>query len=217
MLPSVLAQEYYNSGNAAANGVSWALALAGVGLCIFVLYDALRRPDWVWPASGQSKTLWTVLGIVGIFPGCCCGLVGVIIGAVYLASIRSKLDAVQNSGGYGGGPGYGPPPGPGGYGPPPGPSGYNPPQGYNPPSGSPGFGPPPGSPGYGPPPGSPGTSFPPPGGPGTSYPPPSAPGTSYPPPPPGPGTSYPPPAGPGSSPPPSDGPPDAGWPPNPPR
>jgi hypothetical protein len=208
MLLIVLAQEYnYDyEFSPALTGLDWGLRLVGVGLCIFVLVDATRRPDWVWPATGQSKALWITLGVLGIFPGCCCGLAGGAIGAVYLAAIRPKLETAQ-SGGYGGpgsgafgqgpppGSGYGPSAGP--YGPPPGPSGYGPPPGqpgYGPYPGQPGYGPPPGSPGYGPPPGSPG------------------PGSAPPPPSPG---SGPPPAGPVSSPPPSDGPGDRGWPPPP--
>lgn len=209
MLVPVLAQEYNYQfdGSPALTGLSWALALVGVGVCIFVLVDATRRPDWVWPATGQSKALWITLGVLGIFPGCCCGLAGIAIGAIYLAAIRPKLEATTSSG-YGG-PGYGPPPGAYGPGQPPG-SGYGPPPGP--------FGPPPGGssyppPGYGPPPGSPGSGSIPPPPPGYG-PPPGSPGSGSVPPPPSPGYG-PPPAGPVSSPPPSDGPEGPGWPPPP--
>ena len=227
MLLSVLAQEYnYQFDNPAATGLSWAVALVGVGLCIFVLVDALRRPDWVWPATGQSKSLWVTLGVLGIFPGCCCGLAGIAIGATYLAAIRSKLEAAESGGRYGGpgygppnafgqgppGAGYGPPAGP--YGPPPGQQGYGPPpgqQGYGPPPGQQGYGPPPGQQGYGPPPGQPGYG-PPPGSPGSGSIPPPPPGYGPPPGQPGSPPPPPPPAGPVSSPPPPS---DPGWPPPP--
>jgi multisubunit Na+/H+ antiporter MnhG subunit len=42
------------------------LLLTGPVLCIFGLIDVVRRPDWAWQASGQSKTLWLVLNVVGI-------------------------------------------------------------------------------------------------------------------------------------------------------
>lgn len=110
---------------------------------MFTIVDAARRPEEQFTAAGQSKTLWIILGVVGIF---CFGL---IIGIVYLAAIRPKLERV--GGGYGG-PSYGggyPPSGPpsgGNYPPPPG-------TGYQPPPGG-GYGPPPG--GDAPPPPSPG-------------------------------------------------------------
>jgi hypothetical protein len=216
MLGGVLAQEYaYEYENPAITIASWGLNLAGVAFCIFVLVDVLRRPDWVWPATGQSKALWVTLAVLGIFPGCCCGLAGIAIGVTYLAAIRSKLEAAGSGGPYGG-PGHGPPPGAygqGGYGPAPGPFGPPGQPGYGPPPGPPGYGPPPGQPGYGPPPGSPGSGSVPPPPPGYG-PPPGSPGSGSIPPPPGP--SYgPPPAGPVSSPPPSDGPTDSGWPPPP--
>lgn len=84
------------------------LYLVGPVLAIVSIVDVVRRPDGAWEASGQSKTLWLILNIVGIF---FCGLV---IGLIYLLAIRPKVAAAQSGGGgfvggYGGygGPTYG--------------------------------------------------------------------------------------------------------------
>ncbi len=82
------------------------LFATGPVLAIISIIDVARRPDWAWQASGQSKTLWLVLEIVGIF---FCGLV---ISLIYLLAIRPKVAAAQpgsspmagGPGGYGGGP-----------------------------------------------------------------------------------------------------------------
>ncbi len=57
-------------------------------LAIVVVVDASGRPDAVWQATGQSKTLWIVLPIVLLFA---CGIGSLIASVVYLASVRPKL------------------------------------------------------------------------------------------------------------------------------
>ena len=106
------------------------LSLAALVLSVWALIDAATRPTWAWEASGQNKTLWIVLNVVGLFV---CGLV---IGLIYLLAIRPKVAAAQQggaggAGGYGGSTAaWGPPPGapgdwnPGGS-PPGGPNGWD--------------------------------------------------------------------------------------------
>jgi hypothetical protein len=126
-----------------------AAALAALVLSIWMIVDAAQRPDWQFQASGQSKVLWVVLGVVGI---AVCQLAGIIAAPIYLLSVRKRLDAAVAPM-YGAYPaGYGPPPGypvapghpvpppagswtPPGYGPPSA-SGYGAPGGYPPPGGS---------------------------------------------------------------------------------
>jgi hypothetical protein len=118
------------------------VVLIGVSSLVVVIWsviDAASRPDWAWMQSGQSKGLWIALPIVFLI---LCGVVGGILGLVYLLAIRPRVIAAEQqggpySGGYGGPPGgYGAPP-PGGYGaPPPGPYGGGP-QPPPPPSGPP--------------------------------------------------------------------------------
>lgn len=93
------------------------VSLAAIGLCIWVLVDVTRRPDWQFDHSGQSKVLWIVLAAVGLSA---CQLLGVVASAIYLLSVRKKLDAVVPPPYVPGPPGPWPPAMPGGW-PPPGP------------------------------------------------------------------------------------------------
>jgi Protein of unknown function (DUF2510) len=97
-----------------APGVFILILLVELALPIWSLVDASSRPDWAWQASGQNKTLWIVLNVVGLV------FCGIIIGLIYLVAIRPKVAAAQRGadglggtygggygGGYGSGPGYG--------------------------------------------------------------------------------------------------------------
>jgi hypothetical protein len=107
-----------------------AIAFVFLGVPIWAIVDAARRPKWQYQATGQSKVLWIVLPAVGLF---LCGPVSVVAAIVYFASVRPKLARAQPYGdtwsyGYGDRYGYGsppppprpPPPGPRRPGPPPG-------------------------------------------------------------------------------------------------
>jgi hypothetical protein len=75
------------------------LVVAGVlsiALPIWAIVDAARRPDEVWTAAGQNKTLWIVL--LAVFTVTCGA--GWIVAIIYVASVRPKLMAPP----YGGGP-----------------------------------------------------------------------------------------------------------------
>jgi len=117
------------------------LSLIAVAISVWAIVDAARRPDWAWQASGQNRTLWLILNVVGLFV---CGLV---IGLVYLLGIRPKVAQAEAAGGPPGGGGYGAAPYVGGqYGAPSpyigGPYGNPAPYGGAPPN-SPAFGAPP--------------------------------------------------------------------------
>lgn len=83
------------------------LGLVALGLCIWNIVDAARRPDYQFEQSGQSKVLWILLPVLGI---AVCQLIGVVAPIIYFTSIRKKLDAVPPMpvGPYPGGyqPGY---------------------------------------------------------------------------------------------------------------
>lgn len=92
-----------------APGAFIVILLVELALPIWSLIDVSSRPDWAWQASGQSKTLWIVLNVIGLV------FCGVVIGLIYLVGIRPKVAAAQRGaegmggtygGGYGG-TGYG--------------------------------------------------------------------------------------------------------------
>ncbi len=68
------------------------LALASFGLALWALIDAAVRPGPAFKAAGQSKALWIILPIVGIF---LFSIVGGILGAVYLGGNPAKGKGVQ--------------------------------------------------------------------------------------------------------------------------
>ena len=68
----------------------------GLVLPIWAIVDAAGRPDAVWVAAGQNKTLWIVLiAVLTVL----CGA-GWIVALIYLLAIRPKLIAAQTGGGY---------------------------------------------------------------------------------------------------------------------
>jgi uncharacterized membrane protein YwzB len=64
------------------------VALGSLVLALWALIDAATRPESAFKAAGQSKVLWIILPIVGIF---LFTFVGGVLGIVYLATIRPKV------------------------------------------------------------------------------------------------------------------------------
>ncbi len=62
-------------------------------IAVWALIDAAVRPTTAFQAAGQNKVLWVVLPIVGLFFfglfGL--GLIGGILGSVYLGAIRPQV------------------------------------------------------------------------------------------------------------------------------
>jgi uncharacterized membrane protein YbhN (UPF0104 family) len=69
-------------------GIFW---LAVAIFTVWALIDSQSRPEAAWRQIGQSKQVWLVVLIVGIF---FC-LVGLVADIVYLASVRPKLEAAS--------------------------------------------------------------------------------------------------------------------------
>jgi len=67
--------------------------LVSLVFALWALVDAASRPGPAFDAAGQSKVLWIVLPIVGLF---LFFVVGGILGIVYLAAIRPKVRAHMN-------------------------------------------------------------------------------------------------------------------------
>ncbi len=61
--------------------------ILSLGLTIWALVDAAGRPDEAWQRAGQTRVLWIVLLAVGLV---FC-LLGLIVAAIYLLSIRPQL------------------------------------------------------------------------------------------------------------------------------
>lgn len=67
--------------------------------CLVVTWgiaDAAKRPEYAWSVAGQNKTLWMALQAGALLflnlPG------GVVMAVVYLAAIRPKVRAAEETG-----------------------------------------------------------------------------------------------------------------------
>ena len=61
-------------------------------LAVWAIVDAAGEPRAAWDAVGSSKATWITL--IAVFT-LLCGIVGLVLAIVYLASIRPKLDAAR--------------------------------------------------------------------------------------------------------------------------
>lgn len=68
------------------------LTVVPYGVIVWGIVDAATRPEWAWQAAGQSKVLWIVLQVIGLF---LC-LVGVILSVAYLVAIRPQVARQQD-------------------------------------------------------------------------------------------------------------------------
>lgn len=66
------------------------IGLVPFALTVWGIVDAASRPDWAWQRSGQSKALWVVLQVVGLFV-----CLGWILSIVYLTAIRPQVVRYQ--------------------------------------------------------------------------------------------------------------------------
>lgn len=67
------------------------LAAVPYAVIIWGIVDAALRPEWAWRAAGQSRVLWIVLQVIGLF---LC-LVGFVLSVAYLTAIRSQVARQQ--------------------------------------------------------------------------------------------------------------------------
>lgn len=77
--------------------LGWALLLAGVaavplGLTVWALLDAARRPEWAWALTGRRRVVWMVaimfsaLTVVG----------GMAVSVWYLSRVRGEVAAAES-------------------------------------------------------------------------------------------------------------------------
>ena len=78
------------AASSGASSVILVILLASLVVSVWALVDAAIRPKAAFVAARQNKVLWIVLPIVGIL---FLGVIGGIIGAIYLAVIRPKVRA----------------------------------------------------------------------------------------------------------------------------
>jgi hypothetical protein len=62
-----------------------------LGLTIWALLDAARRPQWAWALSGRRQVVW----MAGIMFAALTVLGGMIVSSWYLAKVRHEIAAAE--------------------------------------------------------------------------------------------------------------------------
>ena len=77
--------------------LAWALVIACVfafplGLTLWALLDAARRPQWAWALAGRRQVVWIAAILFGTFTV----LGGVLICTWYLTRVRLEVAAAED-------------------------------------------------------------------------------------------------------------------------
>lgn len=77
--------------------VLWAVVLIVVaafplGMSLWALLDAARRPRWAWALSGRSQVVWMAL----IFAGLLSVIGGLFISTWYLVRVRTTIARIED-------------------------------------------------------------------------------------------------------------------------
>ena len=62
-----------------------------LGLTLWALLDAARRPQWAWALSGRRQVVW----MAGIMFAALTVLGGMIVSSWYLAKVRHEIAAAE--------------------------------------------------------------------------------------------------------------------------
>lgn len=62
-----------------------------LGLSVWALLDAARRPSWAWALAGRSQALWIASVLIGIL----CLALGIVVSGWYLVKIRPVIEAAE--------------------------------------------------------------------------------------------------------------------------
>jgi Protein of unknown function (DUF2516) len=71
--------------------IVFVIGLATLVVPIWAIVDAASRPSGAFAAAGSSKAMWiAIIAVAWVLTG----IVGLILGAVYLGSIRPRVRAI---------------------------------------------------------------------------------------------------------------------------
>jgi hypothetical protein len=76
--------------------LAWTVAVTAflcipIGLSLWALLDAARRPAWAWSLAERNQAVWMALILVGF----CSVIGGLAISAIYLLRIRPGIAAAE--------------------------------------------------------------------------------------------------------------------------
>lgn len=77
--------------------VGWAIVVTVVlctplGISVWALLDAARRPEWAWALAGRDRLAWIVAILLGTLIVCA----GVAISIWYLLKVRPQVAAAED-------------------------------------------------------------------------------------------------------------------------
>ena len=67
------------------------LAAIPLGLSLWALLDAARRPQWAWALAGRRQVVWMAAIMLGTFSV----IGGVVLSAYYLTRVRSEIAGAE--------------------------------------------------------------------------------------------------------------------------
>jgi hypothetical protein len=63
-----------------------------LGISLWALLDAARRPEWAWALAGRRRVVWMFVIMFGVLSV----IGGLVVSLYYLLSIRPKIAAAEN-------------------------------------------------------------------------------------------------------------------------
>ena len=63
-----------------------------LGLTVWALLDAARRPDWAWALAGRRRVVW----LAAILFGALTLVVGLVVSCAYLMRVRPEIEAAES-------------------------------------------------------------------------------------------------------------------------
>jgi hypothetical protein len=63
-----------------------------LGLTVWALLDAARRPDWAWALAGRRRVVWLAAILFGAFTL----VVGLVVSCTYLMRVRPEIEAAES-------------------------------------------------------------------------------------------------------------------------
>jgi hypothetical protein len=67
------------------------LAAIPLGLTLWALLDAARRPEWAWALADRRRVVW----IAAILFGGLTVVVGLVVSSIYLVRVRPEVAAAE--------------------------------------------------------------------------------------------------------------------------
>jgi hypothetical protein len=76
--------------------VGWAIVVTVVlcvplGISVWALLDAARRPEWAWVLAGRNRVSWIAAILLGTFVACA----GIAVSLWYLLKVRPLVAAAE--------------------------------------------------------------------------------------------------------------------------